>query len=244
MGTKVQAVTFDFWNTLFVEVAPNILTRRAEIIAATVDAGAAPITITAAENAVSEAWKEHRRRWAAGVRLTTADGAKHVAAHLNLRPVESVLSRLERAMEYMYDAEELTPCDALGPMLERLKAADLRIGTVCDTGFSPGRMLWDRLVKLRLAQLFDGASFSDEVGVFKPDPAIFEHSLRYLKSRPAATVHVGDLWRNDVCGARGAGFQAIRYCAWNDDKPTGRDEADYVSHSHSLTTEWILSRIS
>jgi HAD superfamily hydrolase (TIGR01549 family) len=43
----------------------------------------------------------------------------------------------------------------------------------------------------------------------KPDPAPFRRCLQSLEVDPAEAVYVGDDWRNDVCGARGAGLHAV-----------------------------------
>ena len=48
-------------------------------------------------------------------------------------------------------------------------------------------------------------AFSDEVGVPKPDPAIFAKALAELGAKPERAVHVGDLKRTDVAGARAFG---------------------------------------
>ncbi|HDZ22878.1 hypothetical protein LCGC14_0018970 [marine sediment metagenome] len=43
----------------------------------------------------------------------------------------------------------------------------------------------------------------------KPDPAAFIPCLEALGVRPDQAVYVGDDWRIDICGARGAGIQPI-----------------------------------
>lgn len=43
----------------------------------------------------------------------------------------------------------------------------------------------------------------------KPDPAPFKRCLRSLGIDAAQAVYVGDDWRNDVCGSRGAGLHPV-----------------------------------
>src|SRR5258708_2366530 len=50
---------------------------------------------------------------------------------------------------------------------------------------------------------------SQEEGVEKPDPRIFEIALARCGARPEATVHVGDFYHVDVEGARAAGLRAV-----------------------------------
>ena len=56
----------------------------------------------------------------------------------------------------------------------------MRIGIICDVGLTPSRTLRRYLDGHGLLEFFDHWSFSDEVGTFKPDPAIFRHALAGL----------------------------------------------------------------
>lgn len=70
----------------------------------------------------------------------------------------------------------------------------------------------DQLEKLRICGLdgvFDSVVISAELGVRKPDPAIFETALRQIGSTSADCIMIGDSWKNDVLGARSAGLRAI-----------------------------------
>ncbi len=52
----------------------------------------------------------------------------------------------------------------------------------------------------------DWVVVSGEVGVEKPDPAIFEHTLELAGVAAARAAHVGDSLLSDVAGANGAGL--------------------------------------
>ena len=69
-------------------------------------------------------------------------------------------------------------------------------------------------------------SFSDEVGHYKPHPAIFEHALAELGGVPAErAAHVGDRVRTDVDGAAAMGMRPVRYNGVYEDELAGqRDE--------------------
>ncbi|MEC8872469.1 MAG: HAD family hydrolase, partial [Actinomycetota bacterium] len=72
------------------------------------------------------------------------------------------------------------------------------------------------------------AAFSDEVGVYKPDPAIFLAAMDGLGvDDPASVTHVGDLKRTDVAGARALGMATVRFRGALDDLEDGL-EADHV----------------
>jgi len=51
--------------------------------------------------------------------------------------------------------------------------------------------------------------FSDEAGIRKPDPRIFQIATERLKVKPCDIVHIGDNLKSDVWGAKNAGFKAI-----------------------------------
>lgn len=60
-----------------------------------------------------------------------------------------------------------------------------------------------------LADCFDAVVISGEVGVGKPDRAVFALALERLGTTPPTTVMVGDSWERDVVGARGGGMAAV-----------------------------------
>ncbi len=59
-------------------------------------------------------------------------------------------------------------------------------------------------------KLFDAMVFSFEVGMTKPDPAIFQLTCQRLGVTPAETVFIDDMQTN-VTGARDIGSKAICY---------------------------------
>ncbi len=60
-----------------------------------------------------------------------------------------------------------------------------------------------------LAPHLDVVVISEDVGVRKPRPEIFEEALRQLGTTAAETVHVGDNLAADVGGAAAAGMRAV-----------------------------------
>jgi FMN phosphatase YigB (HAD superfamily) len=73
---------------------------------------------------------------------------------------------------------------------------------------------WDHrlpglLADLGLATSFGTITYSEEVGVEKPDQRIFLHALSRLGVEPAAALHVGDGRLEDVEGAVAAGMKAL-----------------------------------
>lgn len=62
---------------------------------------------------------------------------------------------------------------------------------------------------------FDHVTFSCELGLFKPQPAIYEHSFRGLNVAPEETLFIDDKIEN-VEGARAAGMNAELFTTWEE----------------------------
>src|SRR5947199_4970116 len=94
-----------------------------------------------------------------------------------------------------------------------------------------GRVLREVLRRHGLLDFFDVTVFSNEFGVAKPDPSIFEHTLAALGGvRPAEALHVGDLEELDVEGARRAGVHSARYLP--------RPDVQTVTDAELIVTDW------
>lgn len=88
--------------------------------------------------------------------------------------------------------------------LAALKRLGLRLVVVSNSNGT----LRAKLERLGLASAFDLVMDSFELGVEKPDPAIFALALARLGVGPASVLHVGDFFHVDVVGARAAGLHA------------------------------------
>lgn len=69
--------------------------------------------------------------------------------------------------------------------------------------------LYSVLERLGLARFFSAVFISSEVGVAKPDPAIFAQAIAPYGIPPERAWHIGDSWQEDVLGAQGAQWQPI-----------------------------------
>lgn len=66
-----------------------------------------------------------------------------------------------------------------------------------------------KIERLGLRAFFSAVVISEEVGMMKPDPAIFLHTVRRLGVQPSEAWFVGDNPINDILGAAGAGLKPI-----------------------------------
>jgi len=66
-----------------------------------------------------------------------------------------------------------------------------------------------KLAATGLADCFDAVVVSGEMGIGKPDPAVFGEVLGRLGAEPGAAVMVGDSWERDIEGAVEVGMSAV-----------------------------------
>ena len=67
---------------------------------------------------------------------------------------------------------------------------------------------YTKLETIGLKQKFSCIVLSEEIGIRKPDPGIFLHTVSLLKIKPEECLYVGDSYTNDVTGAIRAGMTA------------------------------------
>ena len=123
---------------------------------------------------------------------------------------------------------KVAPVADAADVLSAVAATGVAVGIISDTTLAVGRHLRTYLDQHRILQHVTFAAFSDEVGVYKPDPAIFRVALDGLGiDDPTTAAHVGDLMRTDVAGARAMGLVTVRFRGVVDDPADGA-EADHV----------------
>lgn len=91
------------------------------------------------------------------------------------------------------------------PALRTLRARGIRLVVVSNWDVS----LRAALDQAGLGPLLHGAISSAELGVAKPDPALFRHALTLAGVPAADALHVGDTPELDVVGARAAGIEVV-----------------------------------
>jgi putative hydrolase of the HAD superfamily len=109
--------------------------------------------------------------------------------------------------------------------LDALRGYGLRLGIVSNAAYLP-RLMKEQLTALGLAPYFDAMSFSSEVGVRKPHPAIYADALLKLGADPSRTLFVGDRVLEDVQGPQLLGMRAVLIREWRQEDDPG--VADFV----------------
>jgi FMN phosphatase YigB (HAD superfamily) len=229
---KIEAVTFDFWNTI-ATVAPGAMdAARQQAIAAACEECEVELEAELLVAGLEEAGVSWERSWAAGKHLHPREAAETLVRALGVE--DAAREMVAEAFLGAGRQVELGFSPDIRPCLEALGKRGVRMGIVCDVGFSGGELLRELLAGEGLLDHFDGWGFSDEVGHYKPAPQIFEAALEMLEARPGEAMHVGDLRRTDVAGASALGMRTVRYRGMNDgDDHEPGPEAEYVIDSHT-----------
>lgn len=233
----IRAITIDFWNTTV--DSSNGRARRAErndALEAVYRAVDRPWNIDEANTAFAVAYEEFERCWHGEQRtLTAAECLNVMWRHLDLDVPSALHADTVRRIEdsILAGMPELLPGAA--EALQRL-AEDHRLALISDTAFSPGRVLRKILEHHDVERHFTALVFSDEVGVSKPHPRMFATALAAVGAAPAESVHIGDIERTDIAGAKEQGMRAILYRGdetgryFHENGPEG-SAADAVAHS-------------
>lgn len=232
------AVTFDCWNTLIYEEDWTVAhAGRVDALRAAAAEGGHHVDRAEAERAFNEAWGRHMALW----RAETATGALEVAAWaldaLRVAPAGIPFDHLVHDWQEASHSGRVVELDGARATLEELARSGVRIALICDTGLTPGRVVRHHLGRLGLLAHLEMQIFSDEVGVPKPSPRVFRAALASLEVEPERSVHVGDLRRTDVAGARAVGMGTVRLRARHDDTselPEADAVADDYAHLRSL----------
>ncbi|MDP9070809.1 MAG: HAD family hydrolase [Actinomycetota bacterium] len=229
----IEAVTFDFWNTLVYELRGHLRSRRMEAWSGLLEEAGFAMERLQLEAVYDGAWEAYVASWKANEQFRAAEAAEHIIENLGFEVPADVREALVAAFAQASEKAELHLADGVPECLRRLKDAGVRLGIICDVGFTPSTALRDHLIRHGVLPLFDHWSFSDEVGAYKPSAVIFQHALDGLGSPvPQRVAHVGDIRRTDVAGARAMGMVSVRYTGISDDESQPEPEADHVIAHH------------
>ena len=92
------------------------------------------------------------------------------------------------------------------PMLNALKKSGRAVGLITNGNHA---LQYGKLDMIGLRDVFDEIIVSGDVMEEKPDRDIFLLMSDKLSLRPEQMIYVGDNPRNDIAGARGAGYHTI-----------------------------------
>lgn len=105
-----------------------------------------------------------------------------------------------------WHSEDEVPYPDAFPTLVELTRRGYKLGVIANQKY--GTKL--RLKSWNLLRLFEVIAASAELGMSKPDPAIFEWALKQADCSPQNAVMVGDRMDNDMAPANRLGMHSVR----------------------------------
>jgi putative hydrolase of the HAD superfamily len=204
---SIRAITFDLWNTLLVE--KSFTAKRIEILAKAFERDGKYVDAAVIEAAYKLAQRRHDDLWSREYcHYPLADRLDYVieGTGVSLCP-SSKQWVIDRYGEIIHeDPPALTEgaAETVSTLAPRFK-----LGIISDTGVTSGNQIRRLLDSYGILSHFTATVFSDETLLCKPRREAFEAALRGLKVKPSEALHVGDLLRTDVAGAKAAGWKCI-----------------------------------
>ncbi len=223
----ITVVTFDFWGTLYRNVTSLKHERKDRIKHYFSLAGVTGISDEMIYGAMERSWVIWDTVWRSEHRtLDVHDFMALVLKDLAVGLPGNLLSELCDVLQQAIFTGNTVATDHIIDVVRELSETK-QLGIISDTGVSSGKYL-RKLIERDHGSRFSFGLYSDELGMSKPAPAVFQAVLDRMGCRPEEVVHIGDLLHTDVIGARKAGMHSVRYIGVRDVPSIGYAEADYV----------------
>jgi putative hydrolase of the HAD superfamily len=145
----------------------------------------------------------------------------------------------EETLQWVIDQEQVAwfngilPSPHARPVLLHLRQEGVKTAIVSNAAFPP-RSMRDQLRHLELFDLFDATVYSSEVGIRKPNPAIYEAALGLVGVAPQRALFIGDRMREDVRGPRGVGMEAVLTHEFRQETPAAGVEVEVLEDLRPL----------
>jgi putative hydrolase of the HAD superfamily len=191
----IRAVLFDLYDTLlYLNSSMVSETRRQLAIRAGVD-----------PDAWAALWRDNVLDRMLGKLGSLEEEIRTMLQQLGAEPAPALVAELaETETAGWVCAVTLYPETV--PTLSALRERGLLLGLVSNCSAQAGAVL----ERIGLARQFDAIVLSCEVGVAKPDPAIFEHACQQLQVTPQESMFVADGAFTELDVAKMIGMRAVK----------------------------------
>jgi putative hydrolase of the HAD superfamily len=204
----IKAVTFDMWNTLisdkdYTEPRLRCLTDSLRESNAPSSYDQTREAYIAAQEYVYRVWRDENYRF-----VPISERLDFILNRLSARLTDDLRIKVLKEFEELAASDPPPLVEGVQQTLEYL-GSKYKMGIICDTGLTPGRVLRQILTRQKILGFFAITVFSDENGYNKPHKTMFEKALANLHAEPSEVVHVGDLLNTDIAGAKAVGMKAV-----------------------------------
>ena len=160
-------------------------------------------------DAYHASWRDRLIRW------DVAETVRLLAGRLGGTPSDEAVALAASHRRALARRVLASVSSATLDTLDALRAAGHPLGLISNATAETAEAWPDT----SLAPRFDVAVFSCEVGLAKPDPAIYHAAAERLGAAPAGCVFVGDGSDGELAGAAAVGMSVIRTTEHNDTDP-------------------------
>jgi putative hydrolase of the HAD superfamily len=223
----IKAITIDLWNTLIED--KHFYTPRLQAAADALSDHGINKTPEEVKEAYRSAGRAYRREWEEEHRHMDVDRRiRHMLQRLNVDPEEGLIRDVVDRFEGCFLEDPPTLKEGVEETLNALSGR-YRLGIISDTGVTPGTIVRGYLEGKGLLSHFSSTVFSDETGFCKPNPIQFRKALQELDAEPHEAIHVGDLLRTDIAGAKAVGMKTV----WV--QTEGKTDSEHVNPDYTIT---------
>ena len=246
----MKLITIDFWNTLFNAESADIRNySRNKILITTLNDLGINIDKNNFDIVLKKSWEYYNNCWINECRTPSASEILNfIWEKMNFAEGTNKENN-DKAFKYIVDFFENTilifpPDLEPGAKEAIIKLSNkYKLAIVSDTGFSPGKIVDKLLTNLDIKKYFSAYSYSDQTGVAKPHPNAWNTILTSLNIPTNQSLHIGDIDRTDIDGAKSIGMKAIRYDG-NLDKNLihlrhSNSKADFIANSWNEIVAYI-----
>jgi putative hydrolase of the HAD superfamily len=224
---NVKAITLDLWGTLFDDNhAPSdtivYSERRQNFLREELRKTGNVVDPEKMKAAYKCAWVYFDEMWAQQRAFEAADGVREMLRVLDATLPPDNLSRVVKFFEEVFVGDMPPQLDDSMATVNKL-ATVYPLALISDTAWTPGRVMRGVMESYGTLDCFRATIFSGEVGVTKPHSKMFHLALERLGVKPNECMHVGDLHRTDIAGAKAVGMHTAWICrpqyagAWQED---------------------------
>ena len=213
----LKAITFDFWQTLYADSEKNWQKRQAIRIKLchgylnnqgyTCGLDDVGFGLEEAYNLVMTLWHQHR-----GISVKRC--MQRFAEALEICLQDTDLDELIACLGAAFLESPPVMIPHVKPVVAQL-SEKYPLGIISDSALTPGSFVRKLMAHDNILQYFTTLTFSDETDYTKPEVVQFYTTLAELNTVPSEAVHIGDIFRTDIVGAKNAGMKAIRFTGFN-----------------------------
>jgi len=212
LASKIRGITLDLWGTLLDDhPAPTdtvvFSEQRQQFLREELRRHGIERTAEQVRAAYQHAWHYFDSLWFQQIAFDAQDGLKVMLRQLEAELPPESHARTVEFFENFNSQPPLLPGvrEAVTQLAQKYPLA-----LISDTAWTPGRVLRRILAGHDLLHCFKVFVFSGEVGHTKPHREMFRRALSGLGLAPQQCLHVGDLQRTDIAGAKAVGM----HTAW------------------------------